>query len=116
MLDGFYVGYMSSVGYGVALFVFRDGHIVGVDAGGVKFDGTYKFDEAQNSYLGHVTIDIPPNTTVIQGQTMGTQGLKYTTNLALPANFLAEPFFQVSTPLGTVNVKMEKLRDLGDKA
>lgn len=113
MLDGFYVGYMTSNGYGVVLFVFRDDVLVGVDAGGVKFDGTFAQDPETKEYKGTVTVDAPPNIDLVQGVSTGPNGIKYEVLFTMPENFLEAPFIKVSTPFGPVNVKLEKLRDLG---
>lgn len=116
MLDGFYIGYMSGQGYGVALFVFRKPNIVGVDATGVTFDGNYNIDPKDGSLFGTMTIKVPPNIDLIQGGNTGPEGLIYKVTLSIPENFLDAPFIHVDTPFGPVNVKLEKLRDLGGAA
>lgn len=114
MLDGFYVGYMSADGYGVVLFVFKNSNIVGVDAGGVSFDGFFTQDSATKGYSGKIKIQAPPNTDLIQGINSGPSGLTYEVPFTIPENFLDVPFITIRTPFGKVNIKMEKLRDLGD--
>lgn len=114
MLDGFYSGFMTSAsGHGLVLFVFRNGVVVGVDAGGVRFDGTYRFDEAAHQFVGQMIVSVPPNTTLIQGATSGPEGMTYEVPFNLPHDFLSQPFIPVKTPLGSVNVRLEKVRDLG---
>jgi hypothetical protein len=113
MLDGFYVGYMSGQGYGVVLFVFKGNSIVGVDAGGVKFDGNFEKDGETKEYRGKVTVSAPPNIELIQGIRTGDTGLKYDVSFALSENFTELPFARIDTPLGPVNIKLEKVRDLG---
>jgi hypothetical protein len=116
MLDGFYVGYMSGKGengYGIVLFVIKQNNIVGVDAGGVKFDGTYSEDKEKGGYSGHMKVVAPPNIQLIQGINTGPSGLTYEVPLFMPANFVELPSFRVDTPLGPVNVRLERLRDLG---
>lgn len=113
MLDGFYVGYMSAAsGYGVVLFVFQGTVIVGVDAGGVKFDGTFTHNSDTGEYQGSIRVDAPPNISLVQGIATGPNGLKYNVPFSLPADFLDSPFIKIDTPFGGVNVKLEKLRDL----
>jgi hypothetical protein len=42
-INGFYAAYLTgSAGQGLAMLVFRNGTVVGVDAAGVKYDGTYR--------------------------------------------------------------------------
>lgn len=111
-LDGFYAGYMSSpTAYGFALFVFRQGAIVGVDGGGVKFDGTYATN-VDGEYVGSMNVDAPPNISLIQGISTGSAGLKYSMPLILPKNFIELPFMKIETPFGPVHVRLERLRDL----
>lgn len=113
MLDGFYVGYMTAAsGYGVVLFVFQGTTIVGVDAGGVKFDGDFTHNPDTGEYQGKIRVDAPPNISLVQGIATGPSGLKYTVPFSLPSDFLTSPFIKVETPFGAVNVKLEKLRDL----
>ncbi|HCH72309.1 MAG TPA: hypothetical protein DFK19_10300 [Ochrobactrum sp.] len=114
MLDGFYVGYMTADGYGVVLFVFRGASIVGVDAGGVKFDGTYAQDSVTKAYQGKIRVEAPPNIELVQGVNTGANGLSYEVPFSMPENFLEAPFIRVDTPFGPVHIKLEKLRDLGD--
>jgi len=112
-MDGFYVGYMSATaGYGVVLFVLRDREIVGVDAGGVRFDGEYEDDPETGGFKGRILITVPPNTSLVQGVNSGPSGMNYSTNFKMPPDFLEVPFIKITTPLGEVNVKLEKLREL----
>lgn len=112
-MDGFYVGYMTATGgYGVVLFVFRGKTIVGVDAGGVKFDGTFVQNKETGEFQGNIRVDAPPNISLVQGVPTGPNGLRYTVPFVMPSNFLETPFIKVETPFGAVNVKLEKLRDL----
>jgi hypothetical protein len=113
MIDGFYVGYMSAQGYGVVLFIFRKNRLVGTDVGGVRFDGKFASDSA-GSYSGNVTVKAPPNVELIQGVNSGPNGLTYDVPFSLPSNFLEAPFIKIATPFGAVNIKLEKLRDLGE--
>ncbi|RKE53396.1 hypothetical protein C8J41_101397 [Sphingomonas sp. PP-CC-3G-468] len=111
--EGFYSGYMSgSEGQGFALFIFADGAIAGADPLGVKFDGTY---ETQNdgSLAGTVTVSVPAGGTVIQGASAGPAGIKYEVVLEFSPNTFALDFVKLETPLGPVNLRLVKLRELG---
>lgn len=111
-INGFYTGYMSGVGgNGVALFVFRDGAIVGADMGGVQFDGQYTQNE-NGAYEGTVAVSVPPGVTVIQGVTAPPAGLRYEVPLSIPQDFVHSPYIEISTPLGAVNARLSKIRDL----
>lgn len=111
-IDGFYAGYMTAAGgSGVALFILRNGVLVGADMGGVLFDGTYAADPDQG-YIGSATVTVPAGVTVIQGVTAPPSGMSYTVPLKLPANFVQDPYFEIVTPLGKVNAKLQKLRGI----
>ncbi len=111
-IDGFYVGYMTAAGgNGMAIFVFKEGVLVGSDMGGVLFDGAYA-QTTSGEYQGTVSVQVPGGVTVIQGVTAPPAGLRYDVPLSMPADFLNQPFIGITTPLGKVNVKLQKLRDL----
>lgn len=112
-IDGFYRGYFTGAqGNGFALLVFQSGKLAGADALGVTFDGTYVRNEAGGGYIGHVVVAAPPNGTLVQGVTTGPNGMSYEVTLQIPANFLDMPFFRLQTPLGPVNVKVERIRSI----
>lgn len=112
--NGIYNAYMTgSDGQGFAMFVFLDGVIAGSDAMGTMFDGTYSEDDS-GTLTGTVRAKIPGGSTVIQGATAGAGGLMYDVPIQLrPADLEAE-FTTIPTMLGPVNLKLEKIRNLGD--
>lgn len=112
-VDGFYAAYLTgSTGQGLAMLVFRNGAIVGVDVVGVKYDGTYS--ESCNGVSIKLTVSVPPNTPLIQGVSTGPQGEDSGMELHLPPDFLSLPFIRIDTGHGPVNVKLTKLRKLDD--
>lgn len=111
-INGFYAGYMTGVGgSGVAIFAFQNGVIVGADMGGVLFDGSYAPDD-EGSLVGRVVVNVPEGVTVIQGVTAPAGGLRYEVDLALSPDFLTEPYIKIKTPIGSINARLQKLRDL----
>ena len=111
-LSGIYAGYMAAAGgQGMALFVFNSGVIAGADMGGVQFDGSYRTND-DGTFTGTVDVKIPAGVTVIQGVTAPPAGLQYQVPLSMPADFISQPYFELTTPLGRVNVRLQKLRDL----
>ena len=112
-LDGFYVGYFTGLGgSGQALFILRQGVLVGADPLGVRFDGTYALNKDGSNYVGAVMVAAPPNGQLVQGVNSGPAGLSYEVPLALPADFISSSFLSLDTPLGPVNVRLELLRTL----
>lgn len=111
-MNGIYAGYFTGkVGSGFAMFVLKDGVLTGADVTGVLFDGEYKAADTK-AVTGILHAKIPPGTTTIQGVTAGERGLNYSAPFSLPANFESEPYVTVETPLGTVNVRLVKLREI----
>jgi hypothetical protein len=112
-INGFYAAYLTgSAGQGFAMLVFRDGTIVGVDATGVKFDGTYGF--IGGGFPVKLKVSIPPNTLLIQGVTSGPQNDNSELEFQLPVDFLSQPFIRISAKHGPLNVKLVKLREFDD--
>lgn len=112
-VDGIYSGYFSGEGgNGLALFVFQNGVLTGADAAGILFDGSYAEPETGGGLVGSVTVKVPANAVLVQGATAGPSGMVYTVELAMPADFVEQPYLLVTTPLGPVNVKLVKLRGL----
>lgn len=108
--DGIYSAYMTGAeGQGFAMFVFADGQLTGADPLGVVFDGKYHEDNEGN-LTGTIRVQVPPEGEVIQGVSVGPSGFVYEVPITLSKPVMDEPFFQITTPLGAVNVKLEKLR------
>ena len=109
--DGIYAAYMTGQeGQGFAMFVFSNGKIIGADPLGVKFDGKFELT-AEGDLQATVQVDVPPDGMVVQGATTGPSGLSYGVSFEL-SKAQASDFFQISTPLGPVNVRLEKLRPI----
>jgi hypothetical protein len=112
-LNGFYSAYLTgSAGQGLAMVVFRNGKIIGVDVSGATYDGTYS--DTGNGFAIKLNIVLPPNATLVQGGSTGPQGDRSELDFLLPVDFLAQPFIRVNAKHGPVNVKLVKLRDLND--
>ena len=112
-INGFYGAYLTGIAtQGFAMFVFRNGRVVGVDIGGVKYDGTYTDTAA--GYAVKLKVVIPPNVSLIQGVTVGPQGDSSELSFELPLAFLEKPFLRVNAKHGPVNAKIVKLRELNE--
>lgn len=113
LANGFYAAFVTeSNGQGFVMLVFRNGNIVGVDAGGVSYDGTYGDTEGGHSVK--VRLTFPPNTQLINGQRTGAQVETSDLEFHLPADFLSRPFIRIETKTGPTNVRLVKLRGLDD--
>lgn len=110
-INGFYVGYFSSTaGEGIALFVFKDGILIGADGGAFQYDGNIA--TTSDGYEIDATVSIPAGATSIVGITAGPEGLSYPVKFKLPFSFLEQPFIRILTPYSPVNMRLQKLRDL----
>lgn len=94
------------------MLIFRHGTIVGVDAAGAKYDGTYT--DAAGGFAVKLGIWLPPNILLVQGANTGPEGDSSELDFLLTADFLSQPFIRVNAKHGPVNVKLTKLRDLND--
>lgn len=110
--DGFYAIYFAGTeGEGVGLLVIADGILVGVDGGGVKFDGKVAPEADGNGFSGKVHVSAPPGMALIQGIATGENGIEYDIGIHLPFDFQEIEYISISTPFGTVNAKFIKLRE-----
>ena len=109
-IDGIYAGYFSAVGgNGLVLFIIRQGIIAGADLTS-KYDGNYQWNEQKEEFEGSVNVRLNPGGMTIQGVPTGAQGLEYVLKLSLPLDFSQRPYITLSTPLGPVNARFEKIR------
>lgn len=112
-INGFYAAYVTgTAGQGLAMLVFRNGAIVGVDAAGAKYDGTYT--DAGSGFAVKLNVSLPASIMLVQGVSTGPQGDNSVLDLQLPADFLSQPFIRINAKHGPVNVKLTKLRELND--
>jgi hypothetical protein len=111
-VDGFYAGYFSAAaGEGAALFVFREGVIIGIDLGAFKYDGTFEITPSGDIRV-HAKVSIPAGQPSILGITGGVGGVDYTVDFILPVDFLEKPYVKINTPHGPANMRLVKLRSL----
>jgi hypothetical protein len=111
-IDGFYIAYLSGKnGQGLAMLVFREGRIVGADAGEVIYDGQYA-ESPDGTIPVTLSLKFPPNASLIQGGTADPKGEEAQVNFRMPPDFSSGKFFRVETPRGPVNARLLRLRGL----
>lgn len=111
-VDGFYVAFVTGTGgQGIALFVFRDGVVVGSDMAGVKYDGSYRLIDGGLGLEVTARVRAPGGVNLVQGRVTPPEGYSYSLTIRVPLGEESS-FFRVETPLGPVNAKLVKLRGL----
>jgi hypothetical protein len=112
MAKALYVAYLTGVaGQSIGLFYIGDGIIAGVDAGTMQYNGAYVANK-DGSMEGAVEYVIPGGTPLITGAPASLTPTRVTVKLALPKGFDDGRVVAIETPLGPVNAKFEKLRDI----
>lgn len=111
MAKALYCTYLTGMaGQSVGLFYIGDGIVAGIDIATMQYNGAYTIAD-DGSLEGAIEYTIPGGTAVITGTTPLTS-TKITTPLKLPAGFDDGRVVAIQTPLGPVNARFEKVRDL----
>jgi hypothetical protein len=106
-----YIAYVSgAVGSTVVLYYIGNGIIAGVDVSGMKYDGAYRIED-DGSYEGNLIYTIPRGVLLITGQ-LTTEEQKIELPFILPKKFWDGQVVRIDSPVGPVNAKFEKLKDL----
>lgn len=107
-----YAAYLSgAAGNSLALFYIGDGIIAGVDVGGVTYDG-HATPETDGSLQGVVSFTAPAGTPLITGISGPTDPTAISIPISLPAGFADGRITRIETPMGPLNARFEKIRDL----
>lgn len=107
-----YAAYLSGAsGNSLALFYIGDGVIAGVDVGGITYDGHVTY-EADGALQGSVSFTAPAGTPLITGISGPTIPASVSIPISLPAGFADGRITRIETPLGPLNARFEKIRDL----
>lgn len=112
-IDGFYVAYFTgATGSSFGMFVFRDGLVVGADAGGGRYDGTYAVTAEGKQIEAVIKFTLPVGNFSITGATAQTEPISVEVPLKLPAEFNRMDVHRIETPIGPINAKFDKVRGL----
>lgn len=112
-IEGFYATYFTgAMGSSLAIFAFKNGGIAGADLGGGKYDGTFTVDS--NTGMVHCSVDFVMSLgqQSITGATAVNEPIKINVPLALPSTIDPKEIFRIETPIGPINARFEKIRDL----
>lgn len=107
-----YVAYFTGVaGQSLGLFYIGDGLLVGIDVATMQYSGSYT-TEADGTMRGVVEYVLPAGTALITGAPSGAVPARISVNLTLPPNFADGQVLTIETPLGPVNARFEKIKDI----
>jgi hypothetical protein len=107
-IDGFYSAYTTGKqGQGFAMIVLMADRLIGADATGFLFDGTYSTSDKTVSVS--MSITAPPNMPRVQGGLTGPEGESSHIDFDIPRDFALRDFIRIETKEGPVNVKLVKL-------
>lgn len=110
-MEGFYVAYLAGRGGNtLLLFAVHSSILVGVDAGGMKYDGTVE-KGPHGTFLLRIKYTISPGTSLITGVGGVAVPTPVSLDFSIPSNFEAGSIVTIQTPFGPINAKLEKLRD-----
>lgn len=110
-MDGFYVTYVAArAGTAIILWVIRGTIMVGVDAGGLKYDG--ELQVTPTGFHCSIVYLIPAGASLITGTPVIAESQRIPLEFDLPKDFANGQVVSILTPLGPVNAKFEKLRNL----
>ena len=111
MKEGFYsITFMGTAGnVGVGVLVLDTGFIVGVDIGGVRYDGEYKYNPKTEMLDADVTLTVPPGVPLVTGIPPQNKEWSFTFQVSFPRETPQTPIL-VQTPTGPVNVVIRFLR------
>lgn len=111
-MDGFYQAFLTGrAGSNVAVFVIRGGVIIGVDASGMSYDGEIQTKSDNSGFVCKVVYVIPSGVPLITGASPLPEPQRVPLTFDLPNNFDGQ-VITIVTPLGPVNVRFQKIRDL----
>lgn len=100
-------------GVGFGIIVLDTLIIVGVDAAGVKYDGSYEFNARTEKIDARIMLTIPPGVLLVQGVPARDEEYSFEFDASFPRETEETPV-RVETPVGPVNVVVRYLRGFPD--
>lgn len=112
MQKALYAAYFTgNHGNSIGLFYIDDANLLGIDVGGMKYDGRLEINEG-GGLSGVVQFVMPAEAQLVTGVAGRGTPTKIQVPLKLPQNFDDGRVLRIDTPVGAVNVRFEKIREL----
>lgn len=113
IMNGYYVGYFTgATGTSLGMFIFKDGIIAGADIGGGMYDGSYQITDDGRHIEGTIAFGMPVGTQSITGATAASEPITIDIPIKLPTKISRNDVHTIMTPLGAINAKFDKVRDV----
>ena len=111
IFDGIYIAYMTgALGSSLGMYVFKDGKLAGGDVGGGKYRGTYRMNATTSQADCLIEFLGLPGVPTIGGSIFPANAEPVQVPISLPIEIDPNEIFKFETPLGTINVKLEKMQ------
>ena len=112
MPGAIYAAYFTSyAGQSIGLFYIGGGVLAGIDVGTMKYNGS--LEKMPNGNLsGVVEYEVPAGVSLITGGPPPNHPTKLSLKLELPAGFDDGRTITIETPVGPVNARFEKIKEL----
>lgn len=112
-LDGFYqIVFAGTADQGAGIVVFEAGTISGVDAGGVKYEGAYSYNDQTDRFDATIKMSVPAGVALVQGTPPQPSPYDLSFQAALPSDLGAGTPIRFDLPLlGPVNVQFEPVKN-----
>lgn len=112
-VDGFYTAYFSGfAGNSLGMFVFKEGIVVGADAGGGRYDGEFTMTADGTHIEAQIRFTLPVGNQSITGMSAEAEPISIEVPLRLPIEFNRNDVHRIETPIGPINAKFEKIRNV----
>ena len=114
MREGFYkIEYAGSAGFGAGVIVLDTNMVIGADAAGGEYDGSYVWNTEKQKFDVKITVKIPEGVQLVQGYVAPSGGTEFMVEFSLPRDAAGE-IVQVETPLGKVALVITFIRAFPD--
>lgn len=111
-MHGLYAAYFAGLnGNSLGLFYIGNDVIAGVDVGGSHFDGRLTPSE-DGGLEGLLEFEPGGDQKLITGVAVDAIPKKIPVKIKLPSNFATGVVIRIETPIGPLNARFEKLKDL----
>lgn len=112
-MNGFYSGYFTGIaGVSIGMFIFKDEIISGADAGGGQYEGSYTFIENNKFIEGIIKFILPVGHHSITGKVATTEPIVLEVQIKLPTEIDKNEIHLIKTPIGNINAKFNKIKDI----